>query len=592
MNSVYMKRIILLIAVALFFSCKKESVTEPEHHAKTLLKLSFYDEFTTNILDSVTFSVTDGNKTYTLTRDNPYVKGLPKGPVQARISKKGFITQDYKIDFTKRDTINDNIILKYDRFILDVPQDSLFASKNRKKFAFEVRRNSGFVIEKPEWVKVDTTAISKFMVKIDVTVLQHDGIQNRNGEIVFKHGESRRIIPVLQYRKNQIVTAYANVNERLSIELDMIDQFEGFPSISKLGDRCLSEIRYELVEGKKINFSTGCVNLLVPMAFKIMVKNKGGLDTLDFNVKFYDKKIDFNENRENYKYLTQTEPGKLYFSDDKQKKIGIIDIEDFLVEKKLNVAAVANQIVFNGYNKSYYLLSDDDKLRKINMQTGALSDAVTIPVDPINDHPQLPYTIPTSLVFNKNGLGFMVTLGNGISGNGYRTIDTKNNNKIGIPTELHQYDTQSADLLPNGVDFFFNTSYNSEYVEWNASSKKVSNFPGRLTVLHYKNWVFDDNNNLIDYNTKQTIASSLPFTSSIIDKSKELLYGWSYKDSQMFISQMDAKGNLIGRIPSYYYEFRLSLDGKYLIVNDEGRGDLYRVNTAVFKGKYKVEDWK
>ncbi|NQD70543.1 hypothetical protein HP439_07410 [Sphingobacterium shayense] len=49
-------------------------------------------------------------------------------------SKKGFITIDYKADFGKGDTVNDTTEIAYDDFILDVPQDSLFATKGSKRY--------------------------------------------------------------------------------------------------------------------------------------------------------------------------------------------------------------------------------------------------------------------------------------------------------------------------------------------------------------------------------------------------------------------------------------------------------------------------
>jgi hypothetical protein len=287
-----MNKYVLFVIITLLVACKKDP--NDNLGSKTLLKLSFFDEFTERMLDSVNFTIVETGQVHVITKEKSFIQDLPKGLVQARVSKDGFVMQDYKIDFTNRDTIIDNIVLKYDKFILEIPQDSLFASKTPKKYSFQVKRNAGFSIQTPSWISIDTTNVSKFMIRIDVNIFENSSGTHREGEIQLSHEGSRRIIPVLQYRKNKIRTAYAKVGDMLSMELEMEDNFEGFPSVRKLGDLCLSEIRYDNVEGKSINFTTGCVYLTTPMDFKIFLKNKGGTDTIDLSVKFYDKKIELN----------------------------------------------------------------------------------------------------------------------------------------------------------------------------------------------------------------------------------------------------------------------------------------------------------
>lgn len=585
-----MKNILFWLVALLLIACNKDDKMTPDTQSKTLLKLVFYDEFASSLLDSVHFSLVNENKTYILTKSNPTIHDLPKGVIEARISKKGFITQDYKVDFSKRDTIKDNIVLSYDDFILDVPQDSLFATNNRKTYSFQVRRNAGFTIDKPEWVRVDTTNISKFSIKIDITILKNVDQMTRKGEIVLSHKKSRRILPVLQYRKNKIVSAYATIAENVSFEMEVADEFEGFPSIYKEGNLCLSEIKYQNVEGKQISFSSGCVTLLRPIDYRIMLKNKGGVDTIHFQLKLYDKKIDLNIYNEQMN--TRTIEGSsthLYYTDSERKTIGIVNISDFTVEKRIKTPVNPKSIVYNPFNKSYYIMSSDDKIRILNMQSNEITGTIIIPKDLVNDHPEAPYVIPSSLQFNQDGLGFLVTIANNHSGNGFRTIETNQNNKVTVVTDLLHKHVHSTGVHPNNKDFYFNDAYSNMHYVWSPSFGKSAELIGRYHVLHHKNWAIDNNNyKLVDYPSKRDLGISIPLYGVALDKEKELFYGWSSYYSQNFLTKLDAKGNQLGRIPAYECEVTLSADGKYLFIYEAGNADLYRVNTDVFTARKKL----
>lgn len=577
-----MKKYLIVVCALLLIACSKETEIMPQQAPKTSLRLTFYDEFAGEQLDSVTFSIVNGNKSYVLTRNNSIINDLPKGIVKARLSKKGFITQDYEVDFSKRDTINDNIVMVYDDFILDVPQDSLFATKSRKTFSFEVRRNAGFTIDKPDWIRVDTTNISKLAIKINVTVLDNSTTEIRQGETIFTNGESRRIIPVTQYRKASINEAYYTVNEVIALDLKMTDEFIGFPTVERIGGLCYSEIKYQNVEGKQIAFTNACVSLLAPMDYKIHVRNKGGLDTVDFQVKLYDKKIDLNEYREQMSNITTLGSSThLYYLDKERKNLGIINAESFAIEKRINLPVTPKGIVYNPYNKSNYVLSTDEYLRILNLQTNEITDKILIPTDPVNDHPQSPYNIPELLTFNEDGMGFMVTVGDNISGNGFRSVNSRNNNVIEVLPQFQFKAARNSGVLPNKKDFYFNEANSNLHFTWSASTGKSTEEFGSYDIFHYKNWAVSENR-LVDYESKSDLGVELSIYPAVLDTHKLRFYGWSSYYQQYYFTQLDAQGNTLARIPAYQVDFLLSPDGQFLYLYDASNADLYKISTDVF----------
>jgi hypothetical protein len=141
---------------------------------------------------------------------------------------------------------------------------------------------------------------------------------------------------------------------------------------------------------------------------------------------------------------------------------------------------------------SYYLLSDDDKIRKIDIQNGAILETVTMPIDPIKDHPQYPNIIPKSLVFNKDGFGLVTTGSIGSSGNAFRSFDTKNNNQVDfIFQDMGLTNTEVVSLMPNKVDFLINMAYSNQHMIWNTQQMVIVYNLGKFYLIQYKYWAFN-----------------------------------------------------------------------------------------------------
>lgn len=186
--------------LAICISCKKEDIVQTNDKHATL-KLQVWDEFKTTALDSFKVVFPELKKSYTLTRNKPFINDLPKQNLTAEISKSGYIDVSKQFDFSKRDTINDNIIMPYDDMILTVPTDSLYASYQSKSFSFTARRNKGFNIIAPDWIRVDTVSEKAFEIKLNIRFLQNKTNENRTANIILKNGESKRTIPLFQFRK-------------------------------------------------------------------------------------------------------------------------------------------------------------------------------------------------------------------------------------------------------------------------------------------------------------------------------------------------------------------------------------------------------
>ena len=369
----------------------------------------------------------------------------------------------------------------------------------------------------------------------------------------------------------------------------MADEFIGFPRVERPDNYCIADIKYQNVEGKQIAFTNACVSLLRPMDYKIHVRNKGGLDTVNFQVKLYDKKIDLNEYREQMSNITSLGSSThLYYLDKERKNIGIINTSTFMIEKRINLPETPKDIVYNPHNKAHYILSNDEYLRVLNMQTNEITAKILIPTDPVNDHPQSPYNIPELLHFNEDGVGFMITVGNNISGNGFRSISSKNNNEIEVLRQFPFNHVRNSGVLPNKKDFYFNDAFESKHYTWSASTGKSTEEVGRYHILNYKNWAVSDEHTLIDYQTKKDLGVRFEITSVLLDKHTERFYGWSYRNHQDFLSQLDIKGNVLASIPAYPVDLLLSDDGKFLYLYEASNADLYRISIDVFNVRRKV----
>lgn len=575
--------ILLFFITAITSSCKKENL---EKSNITLLKLTFWDEFLSKKVDSVKLEVLNSNEVHVLTVTNPQINNLPKNIIKARISKPGFVTQDYTIDFTNRDTLNDNIILKYDKFILDIPQDTLFASASSKKYNFTVKRNTSFSIQKPNWIKIDTTSTSKHAINISISLDQNKGSEHREGEIVFNHNGSRRIVPVFQYRKNKILKAYATVGEELKIQLELADIITQSPQIRKLGDLCLTEIKINKITDKNIDFTSKCVVLTSPLDFKIIINNKSGQDTLDLNVKFYDKVITLNPYVEQInKLYANTDLSNIFYGSDKNNHIGEIDINEFVIKRRIKVPITPNNIVYNAFNKLHYAYGRDNKIRIIDLNSGTILQTFEILADPSSDHPEAPYIYPESLVFNKNGLGLIVTSGIGISGNGLRSIDSKNGHKIQALDNLGH--TEGAQLLPNQIDFIINEAHSNEHTIWQVDNNKFTKDLNKYYFLNHKSWVVNQNNDILDFQTKKIITQELPFRALVIDREREVFYGWTGQYSFGKLEIINAQGKIINKINGYLNNHFLTKDYKYLIM-ESTNGNLYRFPTEIFYQRFSI----
>lgn len=564
--------------------CKKSENLEKTN--STYVKLTFWDMFLNAKIDSVSLEILNSNKVHLITQSNPIIRDLPKSIIKARLSKKGYVTKDYVLDLTSRDSINDNIVLSYDKFVLEMPEEKLYASASKNKFTFNVKRNSSFNIQAPNWVRVDTTRISDFQISIIINTTENTGAVQREGEIIFSKDGSRRIVPIMQYRKNRINSATAKVGETLSVHLELMDEIIDAPQIVKLGYHCLTDIKYDKVDGKNIHFTSSCVNLITPLEFKIYVKNKGGQDTLDLSVKFYDKIIKLNPYEEQMSvFYNKIESSNLFYGDKEGGNIGEIDINEFVIKRRFKLPEIPTDIVYNTFNKSYYGLGGDNKIRIIDIPKGTVVQTIEIPIDPKTDHPQYPYIYPGSLVFNKNGFGLMVTGAKGASGNGVRSIDSKNSHKMEVLDDLGHL--ENVQQLPNQMDFLINEAYSNNHFVFDVNTKKFTHSLHKFYFLRHNSLAINQHNDLVNYDTNKKITYELPYRPSVLDRERELFYGWTGSHSSIYLSVLDFQGRIVNKIPAYQNNFFLTKDSKYLILSSSN-GDLYRIPSKIFFERFSV----
>lgn len=586
----------LFLVLAMFMSCKKEEVVQTNDKYATL-KLQVWDEFKTNALDSVKVVFPELNKSYTLKKGKPYISDLPKQDLKAEISKSGYIDVSKRFDFSKRDTINDNIIMPYDDMILTVPTDSLYASHQSKSFSFTARRNKGFNIIAPDWIRVDTLSEKAFEIKINIRFLQNKTNENRTANIILKNGESKRTIPLFQFRKNRIESVYVELGDISKWEANMIDPLDNIGYIRSTSDYCLSEITGKSLKNKTVSFASGCARIGLGMTYEFVTQNRGGLDTVRFKFNGYDKKIDMHKYHSGIWNLYPLGSNDyIFFTNDAGKRIGTIDLERFEIINDPKVSFDTRNLLFNNYNGSFYLTSTDDKLRRIDVRNGQVLEEIQFTPQP-NDHPQSPYVIPEEVVFNKNGMAFLTLLGNNITGRNVATLDIANKNKFELITGyLYAYYYSGLTVMPNGVDFGMKENYRGLFT-WDPI-KKVSEFVyDEITILPFQDLAFHEKQ-LINYKTKAAIGQPIQGNYWQSDTKNKLIYAFIWDQQYTtWIVCYDLNAKELYRRPFFYDTggssyVKLAGNGKYIVYYNGYSEELFRFSIDFFKGKTKLENWE
>lgn len=586
----------LFLVLAMFMSCKKEEVVQTNDKYATL-KLQVWDEFKTNALDSVKVVFPELNKSYTLTKGKPYISDLPKQDLKAEISKSGYIDVSKRFDFSKRDTINDNIIMPYDDMILTVPTDSLYASHQSKSFSFTARRNKGFNIIAPDWIQVDTLSERAFEIKINIRFLQNKTNENRTANIILKNGESKRTIPLFQFRKNRIESVYVELGDISKWEANMIDPLDNIGYIRSTSDYCLSEITGKSLKNKTVSFASGCARIGLGMTYEFVTQNRGGLDTVRFKFNGYDKKIDMHKYHSGiWNLYPLGSKDYIFFTNDAGKRIGTIDLERFEIINDPRVSFDTRNLLFNNYNGSFYLTSTDDKLRRIDVRNGQVLEEIQFTPQP-NDHPQSPYVIPEEVVFNKNGMAFLTLLGNNITGRNVATLDVANKNKFELISGYNSVFYYSGlTVMPNGIDFGMKENYQGLFT-WDPI-KKVSNFVyDEISILPFQDLAFLGNQ-LINYKTKTPIGQPIQGNYWQSDTKNKLIYAITWDQQYTtWIVCYDLNAKELYRRPFFYDTggssyVKLAGNGKYIVYYNGYSEELFRFSIDFFKGKTKLENWE
>lgn len=575
-------------------SCKKETNTDITLDIDNAsIGFNFFDEFRQNQIDSVEVFFPEINKKHVLSSGKT-ITNLPAKDIKAIISKKGFVTQEIIYELSKSKTINDNIILVYDSFILEMPTDTLYAGHRGKQFSFSVRRNNVFEIEKPNWVKIDTLFTGSHSIKINIEVEENAENNHRFGFITFKNKDSKIKTPVYQLRKNRIESVFIEWHDQSSFEVNLIDSIDKISSITTSNSYCYPNIENTTLQSNKsITFKSGCNFITQGITYNLTVQNLGGLDTLSFRFQGYDEKLDMNQYNENgfwnWKILGSNSTNNLYYTNDAGREIGCIDLNTFKVTSRSKFNFPTRHIAYNSFNKQYYVTSTNNILRKVNPTSGQILEEIFLSPIP-DDHPESPKVIPEEVQFNKNGLGLMVNIGNNISGSNVFSINTADKNKI---TRLNYFGSEnyysSVALLYNELDFSIR-QYSRLFL-WKTSNNTFESY--------YDTYVFTPFNNLAIYENRflNTVTHQIygdPIYGHIyaFDKVNNLIYSHTQDQQRsQWITYYDLYGKLLNKIPTTSIDMKIDNTGKYLIFWVSSKNSIYRIRTDYFKKKMELKNW-
>lgn len=580
----------LILFVFILTACKKNDPIVSKDEA--MLSLSFFDELKSKQLDSVLVTFPEIDKNQLITQKQSSISGLPKKDLKALITKPGFIDQEFVFELSKRDSIRANFLLKYDDLILTIPTDTLFASYNKKAFHFEVLRNNSFEILKPDWISVDTTALTKHKMKISIQIQKNDRPFNRAENIVLKSSNSKRVIPVYQYRQNKISSVYAQLANLTKFQVNLVDPIDKVNGIIMSSGGCLPGSMPIHHENLKIEFTSTCIGVLRGATYSILTSNRGGTDTLKFRFQGYDSLIELGEyNDFVHSFKIFSNSSSVIFT--AGKKLNSIDLESFHVDEVLTFPFQLNNFTYNEFNNSYYINSGDNIIRRVNPKTNQVLEEITL-LPTATDHPQRPKNIPLELAFNKNGLGTLITYGKNISGNTIFTIDAKKQHElkeITMLSNVHSY--HNMNVQPNKNDFIF--SAYDYIILWDPSKSIIKQESIDFRLTPFENTELRDGK-LFNSITYEKYGEYISPYYATFDTKNSLIYSQT-QDLQRntWIVCYNSSGKEMNRIPfiySDYYRWILSANGKYIIIYNSVKNSFYRFSTAYFKSQTALTNWQ
>jgi hypothetical protein len=366
------------------------------------------------------------------------------------VFKDTYLSQNKSISILNNDTVSLDFSLVAGVISLSVSDSVLNLSAKASLSIIDVTSNSGWVIDcSSNWITVNKLS-GQGNGSFDISLTDNIDDKTRTGTVSVKAGNVVKTINISQSSGIKLIS-YSGIPGNLitnipdSIELVFNKNIKVL-LIKSVLETCLSEINYGISENISVfHFSYSCSELGGAYTFIFEVSDNEGNKLIDtLKVPFYSEKVVLKgeiiktilDDENNLwvstinRHPVQNNACRIYKFSTSGNTIKQELSFDLNIENK-------NQFNFgdffiNPYNNLIYFSDYEGKKIDVYDLTGNLKKSIVVTPDSL-DIPLYPLIYPTSVGFNKAGLGWISLANPDMSGSRGKLINSTDNDIITIP---------------------------------------------------------------------------------------------------------------------------------------------------------------
>ncbi|WP_200978871.1 hypothetical protein [Echinicola sp. 20G] len=612
---------ILILSSLLFFSCNTGMEDQPKFTGS--ISGTIFNEYDQYINDfKVSIKSENGDiLPDTITQSSFDFRKLPIGSHVLMVEAENYITAIEEVN-VETDLVTDvEIVMKVGNQTMAVSDSLFYVSAPADSIKISLLSNSDWALKSQnEWLEASTIeggGNGDVYVKWKSNPLD----KIREGKILAKAGNLTKTIKVIQDYDPTILSTKGipgnhvnQIPDSVRINFDKNIKIIGVKSHY---DYCQTEMKSSSNDLKnEVSFSYGCARLGATYDFTVTVQDSLGRNTNhEFSVDFFDDDLAI-DGHINEHFIDEVNKSYWVFTDS-PNRVYQISTETFKIKQFIDVPFNLNGFSINPYNNRIYIYSSySPEIYIYAINGGQLIKKVTVPKNSW-DHPQHPHINPREIKFSKNGVGIILAVATGMSGNTIKVIDSRDNDRVYNPPSFfeyyngfREYINQDVESLETNYDLskiylagrhiddvlWFNP-YTLNFESFNVEVSTDDFFTSRRDnfILNY----FISELSLINPETGVEIKSQINGRStesadfSYKDNSSMVLYTKTSESKVVVIDFSSLSKKTSIDAPYYLGGLMATLDGEFLIANNPSSNydpgttkftsHIYRFSTKIFR---------